>query len=101
LEWAESTVADFNSDSEMGRTIRLRGPNRLGRTIRRRGPNPSWAEPSGTPRAGLGLRIRAIRSTDYRPGNQPVKHCDLPSTAHQPDSSQLEELGRSGNRMES
>ena len=50
VEWAESTVADFNSDSEMGRTIRLRGPNRLGRTIRRRGPNPSWAEPSGTRR---------------------------------------------------
>ena len=34
----------------MGRTIRLRGPNRLGRTIHRRGPNPSWAEPSGTRR---------------------------------------------------
>ena len=48
LEWAESTVAEFNSDSAVGRTIRLHIPNRLGRTIRRCGPNPSWAEPSGT-----------------------------------------------------
>ncbi|KAI0221588.1 hypothetical protein LSAT2_027105 [Lamellibrachia satsuma] len=30
LEWAESTVAEFNSDSEVDRTIHLRGPNRLG-----------------------------------------------------------------------
>ena len=34
LEWAESTVAEFSSDSvsEVGQTVR--GPNRLGRTIR-------------------------------------------------------------------
>ena len=40
LVWAESPVAEFNSDavfSEVGRNISLRGPN------------PSWAEPSVTP----------------------------------------------------
>ena len=55
LEWAESTIVEFNTDCEVGITIRLRGLNRLGRTIRWRGPNPLWAEPSGTPFNGWTL----------------------------------------------
>ena len=55
VEWAESTVAEFNCDSEVGQTICLRGPNQwvpdgsahdgFGHG---RGPNPSWDEPSRT-----------------------------------------------------
>ena len=52
LAWAESTIAEFNSNVvfiEVGRTICLCWPKRLGRAICWHGLNPSCAKPSGTP----------------------------------------------------